>query len=421
MAFLEPMVHEVQAPPGGLFHPKLWFLRFTGEDEPDAYRLVVLSRNLTDDHAWDVSLTLDASRGTRPSASNRPLSALIRSLPERTRQPVPTDRRARIAQLAEDARYLEWELPDGATDIGFHVFGLTGERAIPDLTGHRHLVVSPFLNDDGLVVLTTGSKNVTVVSRPLALDQLHPDTIATLTKTYVVSTVAGLDDGDTNADDIPAPLLSDLHAKLVVVERGQQAHLFVGLANATDAALRRNVEILVELTGGRKKLGIGTMLDPDSPFLGMLEAYRPPGGAGPDPDAEASGASRTRRRRWSPERRETCVRAVYTGAGTPPGQPEADGSDSCSRCVARARVAPVLLNRNLPLHGLLPLVAVRQPPLAADPGLGSHCPNPTSSPATRPEATQLIPVRQTTYLGENPGSATSRRSGHQPTPLMASL
>jgi len=49
MAFLEPMVHEVQAPPGGLFHPKLWFLRFTAEDEPDAYRLVVLSRNLTED------------------------------------------------------------------------------------------------------------------------------------------------------------------------------------------------------------------------------------------------------------------------------------------------------------------------------------------------------------------------------------
>ncbi len=99
--------------------------------------------------------------------------------------------------------------------------------------------------------------------------------------------MAGLDDGDTHADDTPAPLLSDLHAKLVAVERGQQAHLFLGSANATDAALRRNVEILVELTGGKTKLGVGTMLDPDSPFLGMLEAYDTPGGAAPDPDAEA--------------------------------------------------------------------------------------------------------------------------------------
>lgn len=287
MAFLEPMVHEVQAPPGGLFHPKLWFLRFTAEDEPDAYRLVVLSRNLTEDHAWDVSLTLEASRDTHPSALNRPLSALIRSLPDRTRQDVPTARRARIAQLAEDARYLEWELPDGATQVAFHVFGLPGERATPDFTGYRHLVVSPFLNDDGLDLITAGSRDTTVVSRPLALDQLRPDTIATFTDTYVVSTVAGLDDGDTHADDTPAPLLSDLHAKLVAVERGQQAHLFLGSANATDAALRRNVEILVELTGGKTKLGVGTMLDPDSPFLGMLEAYDTPGGAAPDPDAEA--------------------------------------------------------------------------------------------------------------------------------------
>jgi hypothetical protein len=286
MAFLEPMVHEVQAPPGGLFHPKLWFLRFTAEDEQDAYRLVVLSRNLTEDHAWDVSLTLDGVRGTRPTAANRPLSALIRSLPTSTRQPVPVDRGARIDQLAEDVRYMDWELPDGATQVAFHVFGLPSERATPDFTGYRHLVVSPFLNDAGLDLITAGSKDTTVVSRPLALDQLRPDTVDTLTDTYVVSTVAGLDDGDTDVEDKPAPLLSDLHAKLVVVERGQQAHLFLGSANATDAALRRNVEILVELTGGKTKLGIGTMLDPDAPFLGMLEAYDTPGAA-PDPDAEA--------------------------------------------------------------------------------------------------------------------------------------
>lgn len=287
MAFLEPMVHEVQAPPGGLFHPKLWFLRFTAEDEPDAYRLVVLSRNLTEDHAWDVSLTLDGVRGTRPTAANRPLSALLRSLPGTTRQPVPAERRARITQLAEDARSVEWELPDGASQVAFHVFGVSGERATPDFTGYRHLVVSPFLNDTGLDLMTLGSRDTTVVSRPLALDQLRPESIATLTTTYVVSTVAGLDDGDTDAEDKPAPLLSDLHAKLVVVERGQQAHLFLGSANATDAALRRNVEILVELTGGKSKLGIGTMLDPDSPFLGMLEGYDTPGGAAADPDAEA--------------------------------------------------------------------------------------------------------------------------------------
>ncbi|CCQ15624.1 putative uncharacterized protein [Rhodococcus sp. AW25M09] len=286
-AFLEPMLHEVPAPPRGLFHPKLWLIRFTADEEADAYRLVVLSRNLTEDHAWDVSLTLDASRGTRATAANRPLSALIRSLPSRTRQPVPADRLARIDQLAEDVRYLEWERPEGVTELAFHVFGVANERAAPDFTGYRHLVVSPFLNDAGLGQLTAGTKSATVVSRASSLDSLAPETVHSLDATYVVSTVAGLDDGDATEDDKPAALLNDLHAKLVVVERGQQAHLFLGSANATDAALNRNVEILVQLTAGKKNFGVGTMLDPGSPFLGMLEQYDAVGGALPDPDAEA--------------------------------------------------------------------------------------------------------------------------------------
>lgn len=287
VAFLEPMIHEVQAPSGGLFHPKLWLLRFTADGQPDAYRLVVLSRNLTEDHAWDVSLTLEASRGPRATAANRPLSALFKSLPDRTRQPVPPHRRDRINQLAEDVRYLVWDRPDGATELTFHIFGVARERVAPDFTGYRHLVVSPFLDDAGLAQLTAGTKSATVVSRARALDALAPETVRSLNATYVVSTVAGLDDGDATGDDTPAPLLNDLHAKLVVVERGQQAHLFLGSANATDAALTRNVEILVQLTGGKKSFGIGTMLDPDSPFLGMLDRYDTEGGAAPEPDAEA--------------------------------------------------------------------------------------------------------------------------------------
>ncbi len=46
MAFLEPMLHEVQAPPGGLFHPKLWLLRFTADDLPDARRIALAQGQL---------------------------------------------------------------------------------------------------------------------------------------------------------------------------------------------------------------------------------------------------------------------------------------------------------------------------------------------------------------------------------------
>lgn len=287
MAFLEPLLHEVVAPPGGLFHPKLWLMRFTADDQDDVYRIVVLSRNLTNDHAWDLSLTLEGTRGSQRKAANQPLGSLITSLPSMARQRLPAHRRHRVVQLGEDALYIDWESPQGVDDLAFHVMGLDDVRAEPEFSGNRHLVMAPFLNDAGLRALTSGTEDAVVVSRAGSLDLLAPETLRRFRSTFIVSTVAGLDDGDATEDGVPAPLLNDLHAKLIVVERGRRAHVFVGSANATDAALTRNIEVLVELTGGKKTHGVATLLDPESAFLGMLEPYDTEGGADPDPDTEA--------------------------------------------------------------------------------------------------------------------------------------
>ena len=57
--FLEEMVVEVTAPGGGVFHPKVWAIRFVSPDQRNAmYRLVVLTRNMTTDQSWDLSLQL---------------------------------------------------------------------------------------------------------------------------------------------------------------------------------------------------------------------------------------------------------------------------------------------------------------------------------------------------------------------------
>ena len=39
LTYLEEMVIQVQAPRGGVFHPKLWVLRYIAEDKPTLYRL----------------------------------------------------------------------------------------------------------------------------------------------------------------------------------------------------------------------------------------------------------------------------------------------------------------------------------------------------------------------------------------------
>ena len=77
---VELCVVEVNVPNGGVFHPKIWLLRFRSQSDDDdvVFRLLVLSRNLTNDRSWDLSLSVDGTPGKRGVSGNRPLAELIR-------------------------------------------------------------------------------------------------------------------------------------------------------------------------------------------------------------------------------------------------------------------------------------------------------------------------------------------------------
>lgn len=284
MAYLEPMVHEVRRPrPGFLFHPKIWFLRYACEGEPDAYRLICSTRNLTADRSWDAVVRLDGQRQSGPSAGNRPLASLIAQLPDWSVRTVEPARRERIAQLAEDARRIVWELPADVSEVTFHAFGVPREQAVPDFSGYKHLLIAPFCNDGGLGMLSAGSPDVTLISRTEDLDRLDPATLEGV-KTYALNPLAGLASADDDDDSSAAPLFSGLHAKVFVVERNRQAHVFVGSPNATSAAFTGNVEFAVELIGGATRLGVDTLMGEKAPFREMLVEYDAQGGEPPDPE-----------------------------------------------------------------------------------------------------------------------------------------
>jgi hypothetical protein len=288
-AFLEPMVHEMRRPrPGHLFHPKVWLLRYVHDEEPPAVRLLCLTRNLTNDSSWDVALRLDGEQQRSPKATNKPLAEFIRRLANGTVHRLPADRRARLQELAEGARRTEWERPEHVNRIDFWPLGVDKVNQRPDFSGYRHLVVAPFLNDNGLAaVAPSKDSDVTVVSRVEDLERLSQEWLETLTSTHVVSAAADLDDPDAPELEHDRDRLSGLHAKLYVVERNRAAHIFVGSANATEAAFGGNVEFLVELTGGATKLGVERFLDPEDGLGPILEPYAPEGGADPDPIEEA--------------------------------------------------------------------------------------------------------------------------------------
>lgn len=280
LAFLEPLVHEVKRPRGGLFHPKIWFVRYVDDAGKASYRLLVLTRNLTNDRSWDLAVRLDSvSLGESEQDTNAPLADLLASLPTRTIRELAPERAERISQLAGEARRIEWQWPDTVRHLGFHF--LDGNRPMPDLPPGRRLVVSPFINDAGLALLDPNGAT-TVLSRAAELERLSPG-VAERLDAYVIDSMAVVTETDeTN-------LAGDLHAKMFVVEptaKWRSAHVFIGSANATDAALQRNVEFIIELHGHRDHLGIDSFLGETAPFRVLLEPYRATGGAALDPDED---------------------------------------------------------------------------------------------------------------------------------------
>ena len=277
LAFLEPMVHQVKAPrPGHLFHPKLWVLRFANNDGEERYRLVCGSRNLTHDRAWDVVVSLEGRRTLQRHAVNRPIADLLMSLAGRVPAGVPADRRAAIDELAQGVRFVEWERPDNVVPskdwLAFHVFG-PGRATAPNMDGYRRLVVSPFLNNAGLdATWPDGAGECVLLSRAEELNALGDewrDWLEQHADLRVLDETAAIPDPDSDEAGLRWSL-SGLHAKLYVVERNKEAHVFLGSANTTDAAWGGNDELLVEIVGRVGTYGVEATIGESTGFGRIL-------------------------------------------------------------------------------------------------------------------------------------------------------
>ncbi|CCH89524.1 conserved protein of unknown function [Modestobacter italicus] len=269
LAFLEPVLHPVTASRAGhLFHPKLWLIKFQDVEKNVSYRLVCMTRNLTGDRSWDAVISLDGGPGPRREAGNQPLSDLISALPRLCTTRLPDERQQRIEAFAAEIRRAVWELPDDVKEIAFHALGVSRRATPPDYSGYRRLVVSPFVDEEGLAIVAPQTRDGGfLVSRPEHLDRLpelpndlHPK---------VVSVLAEFE------DERAAGELGGLHAKIVAVERARLTHLFIGSANATRAAFDGNVEFVVELVLGAAKYSVDSYLSSDTGLGALLEDYTP--------------------------------------------------------------------------------------------------------------------------------------------------
>ena len=267
-SLLEDSVFRASAPRGGIFHPKVWLLRFSpegGETEADAaesaplIRLAVLSRNLTADPSWDVSLTVEGRPRADEVDGNEDLVRLLRALPEWAPElPGDRDRAAQIASLADDLARTSWELPDGIDELRLHTIGLEGRVWLPPRS-ERLVVMSPFCTAAALKRLAGTSRSPrALISRPeefVRVSQMFKDAFKPFERCLVLRETAEADDDKDTSLRRGAHI--GLHAKLYLCDEADGTRLFVGSANSTHPALigATNVEVMVELAGSQKRLG----------------------------------------------------------------------------------------------------------------------------------------------------------------------
>lgn len=306
-SYLEPTVTEVMAPTSqGIFHPKIWVLRYASPELQVRYRLLCMSRNLTFDHSWDTVLVLDGGvRRGQPIHNTDALASFIAALPGlATGRSPDADVRTNVARIAAELRNVHFDLPSGFTRLIFRPLGIDGKPDWP-FSGRvdRMLVISPFLSPACLTRLAGTNRRALLVSEDYSLAALSQHDLRRYEQVYVLDPVMETEESPEPIEDefLPAPL-QGLHAKLYIADAGGDGRIWTGSANATDAAFSRNVEFLVELVGPRSQCGIDAVLgrratehersDRNPTLQDLLRMYVPP--ASPEqPDPITAALERT--------------------------------------------------------------------------------------------------------------------------------
>ncbi len=299
-AFLEQSVIPVRAPLGGVVHPKVWVLRYQAPDDSGEQRLRVLiaSRNLTFDASWDTVVRLDESVGGN-GADLGSLGELFEGLMSNADIDIAAGHENRVTSLSAALRTARFALPRGVDELRVHVLGFTTTPSPLPLQVDRSLIISPFLSDK----FFTSVRPVRVdelVSRAESLDLLQASAFSRATAAYV------FDDGSSSDLDAREERLSNrdpgrplvgLHAKVFAFENAGRARLFLGSANATEAAFNSNVEVLIELLGSVADLGIDRLCEGTVDEPGLRSLFRTCGTPDPvtDPAPEGPALDSARR------------------------------------------------------------------------------------------------------------------------------
>ena len=245
------------------FHPKIWLVKETDKGGDEWLKLSVMSRNLDFSTCLDICCSIrghiEKRRSLRGVEKHKPLKDMLLWLSEYA----PKAKADEVCQLAEQLDYVDrfkLDTPFQTEDVernedegydffpfvyGKEEFSAYGNYLQKYLPGDRILVVSPFIDITTLWWLTSRKKDYNYESK---------NSILITRKEYVTQEVFEQFEqvwvpNDTMLDNTTANV--DLHAKMYLTQRltGDDLGytLYLGSANATVNAFKKNVEFLIRL------------------------------------------------------------------------------------------------------------------------------------------------------------------------------
>ena len=294
--YLESSIYECKAPiPGGNFHPKLWVLRYQNNVGYIRYKVICATGNLTDDFSWDAMVVLDGevTNQKRGLTVSRPLSDFILSLPSMAVRNIPPDWNKKIRRLAKEIHRTRFDIPDKFQKLKFFPLGIKDYRKNPYIdVKEQFLIMSPFLDEQALKELSDIESEDILISRLDTLQKINPDFLERFHKVYSFSQSGSpIDDememSNNESEDKSYKEVHNrskfvsgngLHAKLYIADEGWSGKVWIGSANATNAALNKNVEFVIKLVGKKSYCGINALLKKEkycTNFADLLEEYSP--------------------------------------------------------------------------------------------------------------------------------------------------
>ena len=318
MLLLDKMVVPVALPDASgkgrypSFHPKTWVLQYRTPEGERKYRFVVLSRNLTFDRSWDVSVCIESADDKEHSEKTEPIQAFLRFL--QTQIPISISegqqKKQILGDLISELEGVSFSLDDKRFGDNFTVmplgigpgsYDLMQDPIYYQLPGRADysfselVVFSPFLSGSIIEYWNKPEHSLTETKRTLITrkSELPKMSESQVRRFRIFALKDDIVNGEDNISyDYDAPnqeikgnrnsdaqnqdiQKQDIHAKIYIRRKYQNTDLYIGSMNASYAAMHENVEMMIRMgttwryyDGERflREIFCGEADGPDNPF-----------------------------------------------------------------------------------------------------------------------------------------------------------